>query len=342
MPRKKVAAPFSASLKNPVDFQLSFTGLCTFVPRYDIDKHVGANHATVLLVDAHNPHATAHHMAHEPVLTCPLGTVGSGGRSPDHTWSSPTGGMALFYLQDQHLTFQSEANGITFKSGLKGNADTCPSYSNFPDVLWIAPLDQINPSSGTIKPSCLGTGTDPSFGARVALSQGTLFCSKIAKHGNDFVVIWQFGISPNTPDVALEQALADAATLATQVDGQVRLDTTLIRPATNSTVARVFTGGVGSSLSIIIEQITPHAPIVATILNSPLPDIVGNPPPIPIPRDPDYHFGHYYQLSARGGLPLITPFPDPSALQSCPGAGVPSLNTIHCPPSMALPELPGQ
>ena len=50
MPREKKGATRPlARITNPVDFQLSFTGLCTFVPRWDITTHVGVNHATVLL-----------------------------------------------------------------------------------------------------------------------------------------------------------------------------------------------------------------------------------------------------------------------------------------------------
>jgi hypothetical protein len=333
--KKRAARPL-APIANPVDFLLSFTGLCTFVPRYDITIH--ANHATVLLVDAHSAHGTSHHMPHEPVLICALGLVDPNGRQPDYTWPSTIKQMALFYLQDQDVSSQPDAEQLTFTTGLKQPTDSCPTHDNYQDVLWIAPLEEINRGSGKMKTSCLGGGTDPSFGARVALSQGTLHSSQIARHGSKKAVIWQFGVTPNTPDIPLEQALADLATLETQVSGQANIVTTLIRPATNPIVAKDFPGGVGTSQTIILKPITTGAPIEARILNSPLPDIVGTPPAPNTPRDPDYHFGQYYQLSATSGLPLVEPFADPKAVDSCPAADVPSLNTTHCPPSLALPE----
>src|SRR5258708_4494788 len=152
------------------DLTLNFTGLCRFVPKWDIhDKNYWKqNQMRVLLVDAR-----AADYVHEPVLVCRFDDLVDGGRSPDLiTYKQGTEDLAIFYLANQDVAI-ADASPDSLDVVNSGTATYCPvAAKNESDFDWVAPLEKISPGSGAHDDTCLN---DPlkyvydKVSARVAL-----------------------------------------------------------------------------------------------------------------------------------------------------------------------------
>ncbi|HEX9945542.1 MAG TPA: hypothetical protein VGG03_26305 [Thermoanaerobaculia bacterium] len=327
--------------------QLLITGLCSFVPKYPLEKWKKhkKNEMTVLLVESAKPlpgHAGHTHEGHElhvPVLVCPEKYVvrDSGFRSPDATFQStpyPENQeaeqlMAVFYLDDQEITIQPDQN--TELDVDLASVTKCPSSdSNLSSFHWVSSLAKVNPGSEEARDSCFEPVCDSCVISRLWLYQGKITTAKLATDPKATdpkrkILLWYFDdidragrrehANPGEED---EQAIAAVVGVHFDLDtGKgIEFTTSLLpdyqghRKYSNRRVNAIFERVQGASLRIRLQPIDDVNPKV-WIKNMPWLDILQLRPLVK--KNCDFHFAHLYKLSKD---------PDVAKKVPCTGGGV--------------------
>jgi hypothetical protein len=310
---------------NPAKFYLRFTGLCEFVPRYDIEDagHYKKNRVKILLVDTNelpdvphehdSPHA---YDLHFPVFVCPLENVYCNGiyRRPDATYYYNQDGnekeMAVFYLDDQdvwianpqrtedslEIVYRERTGTGCIRKGTSQDQEYTADYESFS---WVAPLAEISPGSESVDPNCLcREGVDSSALARVELREGRLTTYLLAMDGDNKVVNWRFKL-PDLPDGKLgvehRQALADIVELEANLGTEIVMNTRLIRISKNMRVRSIF-ASEDKVLPIRVVSVKNES-VTAWIKNMPWAEIFEIRLLRSGPRMPEVHFAHFYKMS---------------------------------------------
>jgi hypothetical protein len=322
----------------------SITGLCEFGPKRDIENPAfeKTNQMRVLFTDSHQlpqlPQGTPFvHEFHMPVLICQKGYVDKAGRAGDKTFKDSGGTTwSVFYLDDQDISIAAARPDSLSVPSYSGGGNGCPAINNYRSFNWVAPIAQMSPGSEVVKPSCLvdpaAGAVDPTVIARLSLTDGTIETYMIAKDYTDAVVDWQFKEPGGA--ATYNQVIADTVQFWSLFGSStIDINTTLIRAATNPSVANVFTRGVGSSLPIRLRSAGNQ--VIADIKCMPWPDIAGTrPKSTNQQRDPDFDFAYFYNLSQNPGRRTV-----PYQVGTCPASTGPHLGNPNCPPTRAAADL---
>ncbi len=331
---------------------IRFTGLCVFVPKYDLDdcQFYGKNSMKMLFVDTaesvEQHHAMAGYQAHElhlPLLICPYEKVitGTGLRSPDACFvatdqiEAEQQKMAVFYLDDQELTIDEDGEylEVIHKSGYY---EACPTEDKLKLFNWVAPLAQVCPGSELIRPSCLREikyGVDSAVLGRMLLNRGKIRTEQMAVDLDHRIIKWRFKPLTGSYDECgtwYEQAIADTVELEMNRGHYTTLIATLLREPRNPRIKESFEQK--SKLPIKLDT---TANLVVWVKNMPWPDATGSRRGSPRSRQPDYHFAHFYSLS-RFYQGLHVPFPH----RLCDQIDNRHNGNPNCPPAVGGPEIP--
>ena len=292
-------------------FRWRFTGLCLFVPRYDIERQPNKNEMKVLLVDAmrlqHAYHVAEYHEPHLPVLVCYSKDVVERSREPDAYYQETLydgkvgASKAVFYLDDQDLSLANpkpKSLDVTYR---KDTGVCCSNDGSKDDqrdddsFAWVAPLAKISPGSEDVRPSCFSKRcVDPSVISRVTITEGRIHTLRMAMDDKPEVLSWTFEEPGKPRRVHHVQSLADIVEVQ-QSRRQLALKTTLLRRPRNRRVAAVF--DKHDELLIKLEPKHKKDEVEVWVENMPWPDITDTRPILGQPRFPDYHFVHFYDLS---------------------------------------------
>jgi hypothetical protein len=340
------------STKSTFPVKLNFTGLCEFVPRYDIEDirtqekggHYGYNRVKVLLVDASEPLEDAHYEnnqypyeEHIPVFVCPSKNIGSGYRQADESFYSRfyAERMSMFYLHDQEIWIdKARPDKLTIEYSYSTGCSNAEKLDSLRESFaWVAPLAEISPGSEEVHPDCLNpvgcpAGIDDSVLSRVELSEGTLRTFLIAMDGDKQVVNWKFKVPGTRSNIRHRQSIADIVQFETEVmNSGLYLNTTLFRTSKNGRVRALFEE-VGDTRQIHV--VSDGSEVMAWILNMPLLDIWRARDLTPGPRKPEVHFAHFYKLSSDYGDPNV-----PHQAEQCPYRDPRHQGNPNCPPARA-------
>jgi hypothetical protein len=289
---------------------LLITGLCSFVPKYplvDGPQHQD-NEMMVLLAESYKPlpghsdHGQGHEL-HVPVLTCPAKYVVCEAefRSPDLIFQptpyrgngDSTDPMAVFYLDDQHITVQPDVPN-KFEVDFEEVEDCPGSKTSF---RWVVPLAEVNPGSEKVKQGCLKPECDPSAISRLQLCAGKITTAKLATNRKRKVLLWRFVEINAHQEPMGSRAIAAVVGVSFDLNKRIVFTTELLkdhRPHRNRRVKAIFAKVKPKVLRICLEPVGDDNPRV-WIKNTPWLDILQ----LQELRDPkrDDHFAHIYKLS---------------------------------------------
>jgi hypothetical protein len=339
-----------------MNVKLLITGICTFVPEYPLEVNEG-NKITVLMaesvspVEGHSGHSHGVNELHIPVLVCPEEYVVKGHqlRLPDATfWStsypsniSPSRLMAVFYLDDQHVTvIPDKVNALDIAYN---PVDSCPGDGD--SFCWVAPLAKVNPGSQKVRSSCFDKFCDKKVISRLILDQGVITTAKFATDLAGTVRKWAFLEDGNgkRPKVSNEEGRAIAAIVGAEldVDAWIEFKTDLFeeyggghRTSSNRRIDAIFKGVKEKSLRIRLKP-TDNKPEI-WIKNMPWLDILQIRPLQE--KDCDPHFAHVYKLSDVSGGAVSAKLP--CAVGECPEFGPDRRHAggTDCPPAGGAPR----
>jgi hypothetical protein len=292
-------------------FNIFFTGLCAFVPRYDIRQYPKQNQMRVLLVESSMPsdlpamHMSHAHEPHAPVFFCPNDHVykGNGYRKPDIIYSGGDGEIAVFCLDGQDLGFKDVVED-QLEVVLGDHAGYgCPNGTNEESFEWVTNLAEVSPGSEQVAKSCLASDRlDPAVVARVKLARGKIYNKQFAakeSRGEDYgrVYLWEFKV-PYGPKRGPEhhQAASNIVGFESNYIGAVELVSRRLRGGLNPRVDKAF--GDGNTLPIKLVSKGEVTEIVAWVKNMPWADILSIREPQGYEADPDVHFSHVYKVSS--------------------------------------------
>jgi hypothetical protein len=322
-------------------FNFTFTGLCCFVPKYDIHKKPQNNQMRVLMVDAREPDMKDPYSpmeAHEPVLIVPHGDVVTGDESryPDIvTFEGKDPKNAIFFLGDQDIAIRDAASkSLTVTASKKGERG-CPSQASQFDFDWVAPLTKISPGRGKVSSACFHTRDQvvhKHVGCRMALCDGKIKTYGLATNDRDKVIAWKFKErDDDDPPSDFSQALADLVSYEfIGKSATLILDISSLRNPQSDRLKAILK----DPKPIMLTNQYDH---YFQIANMPLPDAMEI-TPHPGTRNRDYHFVAFYHLTPQNGSDNIPYSPVSPTICKGPLSSQPNLLNPHCPPAQAVAD----
>lgn len=316
------------------------TGLCAFVPRYEIHKRKKNNQMRVLLVESNSPsdlpggHALHAHEPHVPVLLCPCESLISDSklyRKPDMIY----GGTAVFYLDDQDLKIK-DARAERLKVVLRSNAGSgCPNGRNNDSFEWVTSLAAASPDSEKVPDSCFGSSeVDSSVIARVELREGRISTEQLACDSPDEAILWEFKPPYSLKRGRHHQVAADIVRCDIDVKGTVELVTSPLRERlSNVRVEEAFRGKTDLSIGLRALGKAKIREIHIWVKNMPWADVLGTREPRSYAKEPDLHFSHFYKLSSSYKNANV-----PHACGRCP-VPIPHMGNPNCQPARTAPNI---